>query len=85
MCCGGGGARAFMEDHHGEKINVARVEQAIAVNPNIIGTACPYCMTMFEDGVKTKAVEERMRPIDIAELVADAALVTAKAPQGQAG
>ncbi|TAK34433.1 MAG: (Fe-S)-binding protein [Chloroflexota bacterium] len=71
-CCCGGGPRAFMEDRHGKKIIEAHVEQAMAVSPDVIGTACPYCMTMLEDGMKAKGVDEKMKPIDVVELLAEA-------------
>jgi len=43
-------------------VNQLRVEQAMEVNPDILGSACPFCLTMFEDGVKAKEVADRSRP-----------------------
>ena len=72
MCCGAGGARMWMEETIGRRINVVRVEQALPQRPRIIATACPYCLTMMEDGVKTHGQEAAIATRDIAELVAEA-------------
>jgi Fe-S oxidoreductase len=69
FCCGAGGGRMWLEEHLGERINLNRVEEALDSHPETICVTCPYCMTMFEDGVKELAsgmVEVR----DIAEVVA---------------
>ena len=71
MCCGGGGGRAWMEETEGRRVNQVRVEQAMAVNPEVLASACPFCLTMFEDGVKAKDVGDRIKARDIAELLAD--------------
>ena len=72
FCCGGGGGRVWMEEHEGRRVNQLRVEQAMEVKPDILASACPFCLTMFEDGVKGKGVADAIRPRDIAELVAEA-------------
>ena len=70
FCCGAGGGRMWMEEHSGERINNTRVNEALKENPDTICVACPYCMTMFEDGVKDlNAQNVRIR--DIAEVVAE--------------
>ncbi|PGL71264.1 (Fe-S)-binding protein [Bacillus sp. AFS055030] len=69
MCCGAGGGLMWMEEHVGNRINVTRTEQALAVSPNVIGTGCPYCLTMLSDGTKAKEVEESVKTLDIAELL----------------
>ncbi len=51
MCCGAGGARMWLEEKIGTRINVARVEQALPQSPQVIATACPYCAVMMYDGV----------------------------------
>ncbi|WP_152394977.1 (Fe-S)-binding protein [Paenibacillus guangzhouensis] len=70
MCCGAGGGRMWMEETEGKRVNVARTEQALAVSPTMIGSACPYCLTMLSDGTKQKGVEEQVRAMDIAEILA---------------
>ncbi|MFB3924714.1 MAG: heterodisulfide reductase-related iron-sulfur binding cluster [Syntrophales bacterium] len=69
FCCGAGGARMWMEEHHGERINNTRTDMAIATNCDKIATACPFCMTMLSDGLKDRGKEETMAAMDIAELV----------------
>ncbi|MBL8343381.1 MAG: (Fe-S)-binding protein [Rubrivivax sp.] len=72
MCCGAGGARMWLEETIGQRINVLRTEQALARQPAVIATACPYCAVMIGDGLKTLAREGEVRQLDIAELVAAA-------------
>ncbi|HWZ72008.1 MAG TPA: (Fe-S)-binding protein [Casimicrobiaceae bacterium] len=72
MCCGAGGARMWMDEKIGRRINVARVEQALPSQPSVIATACPYCATMLSDGTKALGREPEIATRDIAELVADA-------------
>lgn len=69
FCCGGGGGRMWMEEHLGKRINEVRIEQALSVKPDIIATACPYCLTMLEDGLKSKGKDDSIKVYDIAELV----------------
>jgi Fe-S oxidoreductase len=70
MCCGAGGARMWMEETIGRRINVTRVEQALPLSPKIIATACPYCAVMIGDGVGAAGRDEAIVTRDIAELVA---------------
>jgi len=72
FCCGAGGGRMWMEETTGKRINEERTGDAIKLNVEKICTACPYCLTMFEDGLKAKQKEESIKVIDIAEVVADA-------------
>jgi len=69
MCCGAGGGMMWIEEAAGKRINLARTEQALAANPTLISTACPYCLTMMEDGTKLKEVESRVKARDIAEIL----------------
>jgi len=70
FCCGAGGGRMWLEEDTGDRINEMRAAAAIETGASTIGTACPYCLTMFEDGVKAKGEEERVQVSDIAELIA---------------
>ncbi|WPS87667.1 (Fe-S)-binding protein [Brevibacillus halotolerans] len=72
MCCGAGGGLMWMEEHEGTRVNVARTEQALEVHPTEIASACPYCLTMMDDGLKMKEAEEQVKARDIAEILADA-------------
>lgn len=69
MCCGAGGGMMWIEEKQGKRINLERTEQALSVNPSMIGSNCPYCLTMLSDGIKAKEVEEQVKTMDIAEIV----------------
>ncbi len=68
FCCGAGGGRMWMEETHGKRINETRTEDAIKTGAEKICTACPYCLTMFEDGLKAK--QKDLQVMDLAEIVA---------------
>jgi len=70
LCCGAGGARMFMEETIGKRINIERTEEAIATKVETIAVACPFCTTMLTDGTKAKGVEIQVK--DIAEILAEA-------------
>jgi Fe-S oxidoreductase len=59
----------WMEEETGHRINVSRTEQALAVNPTVISSGCPYCLTMLSDGTKAKEVEDKVKTYDVAELL----------------
>src|SRR5664280_691891 len=69
FCCGAGGARMWMEEDIGDRINNMRTDQAIAVKADTIAVACPFCLTMLSDGIKDKQMSEKMVSLDIAEIV----------------
>lgn len=69
MCCGAGGGLMWAEEDTGQRINVARTEQALKVNPTTIGSGCPYCLTMLSDGTKAKEVENVVKTYDVAEIL----------------
>jgi Fe-S oxidoreductase/nitrate reductase gamma subunit len=71
FCCGAGGARAFMEEKRGTRISHNRLNEAIRTQASGVAVACPFCVTMFEDGVRGLNVEERFAVRDIAEIVAE--------------
>lgn len=71
LCCGAGGAQMFKEPEKGNKdVNIERTEEALSHSPNVIATACPFCMTMMTDGVKHFNKESEVKVMDIAELAA---------------
>ncbi len=72
FCCGAGGGRMWMEELLGTKINDNRVAQALEKEPEIAVTACPFCMVMFEDGLKFHNRENDVKVKDVVELVAEA-------------
>jgi Fe-S oxidoreductase/nitrate reductase gamma subunit len=69
FCCGAGGARMWMEEDIGERINDMRTDQAIAAGADTIAVGCPFCLTMMSDGIKDRKKEETMVSLDIAEIV----------------
>lgn len=70
LCCGAGGGQMFKEAEKGDKeVFIERTEDALKTKPNVIATACPFCMTMMTDGLKYKNKEEEIKNYDIAELV----------------
>lgn len=71
FCCSAGGGRIMAEEKLGERINVKRVQMAVATGSGQLLSNCPFCLTMFEDGVKGANVEEQLRPKDIAEVLAE--------------
>jgi len=90
MCCGAGGGRMWIDETIGKRINVLRVEQALAEAPRTIATACPYCAVMMADGLGTLGKDGEVAARDIAELVADAlrsppAQATAATPARDSG
>ena len=72
FCCGGGGGHMWMEEDPAKRVNERRVEEIIEAKVDLVTTACPYCLIMFEDGVKAKGVEETLHVKDLSELVAEA-------------
>ncbi len=72
LCCGAGGGQMWMEEKEGKRINIERTEEALATDANIIASACPFCMTMMTDGVKTLHEADNVRVRDIAEIVLEA-------------
>ena len=72
FCCGAGGGRMWMEEKEGKLINVARVEEDLKTQPETVCVCCPYCMTMFDDGLKDKEAADKVQVLDLAEIVARA-------------
>ena len=70
FCCGGGGGRFWMEERIGKRISEMRIEQVMDTSADVVASACPYCLQMFEDAIKAKEAEETLKAQDIAEIVA---------------
>ncbi len=69
MCCGAGGGRMWMEETIGKRVNVTRTEQALETGATVIAASCPFCMTMIGDGLKSKDQQDRVKIMDLAELM----------------
>ena len=59
----------FLEEKQGRRINLERTGQALAVDPTMIATACPFCLTMLDDGAKSLEMEEKIRTRDLSEIL----------------
>ncbi|MER3521498.1 MAG: iron-sulfur protein, partial [Acidimicrobiia bacterium] len=70
FCCGAGGARMWMEERLGKKVNLERTDEALSTDPDIIAVACPFCLIMLDDGVKERK-RERVRVGDISMVLAE--------------
>lgn len=85
FCCGAGGARMWMEERIGKRINTERVDEALSLNPDIVSTACPFCLVMLTDSVNGKkndgAAKEALTVVDVAQLLLD----SVKTPVDPAG
>lgn len=69
FCCGAGGGRMFLEETEGKRVNIERTEEAINTGAKTIASACPFCMTMLTDGLKSKEKSEEVKVKDVAEIV----------------
>jgi Fe-S oxidoreductase len=82
FCCGAGGARMWMEERIGKRINTERIDEALALNPDTISTACPYCMVMLGDAVAAKKssgeAKETLEVIDVAQLLVRSSAIPAR-------
>jgi Fe-S oxidoreductase len=82
FCCGAGGARMWMEERIGKRINNERVDEALSLDPDIVSTACPFCLVMLTDSVNGKKNEEKakeeLRVVDVAQLL----LESVRTPDG---
>jgi len=68
FCCGGGGGHLWLEERIGKRINVMRTEEVMRTGAEILVTACPYCLQMFEEGIKKARIEKSVKAMDICEL-----------------
>jgi Fe-S oxidoreductase len=71
FCCGGGGGRILAEEKIGTKVSETRVGMARETGAPLLVSNCPFCLTMFEDGIKTGGFEGKIRVRDLAEIVAE--------------
>jgi Fe-S oxidoreductase len=69
FCCGAGGARMWMEENIGKRVNMERTDEALGTGADVVSTACPYCMIMLDDAVKARGREEDVKVLDVAQLL----------------
>jgi hypothetical protein len=86
FCCGAGGARMWMEEKIGKQVNVERVDEAVGLEPDLISTACPFCIVMLSDAVTAKKqkseVKEGLEVLDVSQLLLRSVKEAAKVPAG---
>lgn len=70
FCCGGGGGGMWLHDHLGRRMNMIRAEEVLETGVDLLGTACPYCLTMLDDGIKSLEREKPPKVLDVIEIVA---------------
>src|SRR5260370_41690822 len=80
LCWGAGGARMWMEERVGKKVNTERSQEALATGATRIAVACPFCYVMMDDGVKEAQRDEDVKVQDIAEVLLEAIERGATAP-----
>jgi Fe-S oxidoreductase len=71
FCCGGGGGMAFAEEPPDQRVNRERARQAVDTGADVVAVACPFCMTMLEDGAASVAGDHELVVRDVAELLRD--------------
>ena len=69
FCCGAGGARMWLEENIGTRVNMERTNEAIGTGADVVSTACPYCMIMLDDAVRANAKEDDVRVLDLSQLL----------------
>jgi Fe-S oxidoreductase len=69
FCCGAGGARMWLEENIGKRVNMERMDEALGTGADVVSTACPYCMIMLDDAVRANAKEDDVRVLDLSQLV----------------
>ncbi len=72
LCCGAGGAQMFMEEQNADRVNVKRTKQLLETGADTVASACPFCMTMLTDGLKSESKEDEIAMMDVVELLARA-------------
>jgi len=77
LCCGAGGAQMWMEEQNQNRVNVKRTLQLVDTGAKTVASACPFCMTMLTDGLKSQSLEDRIKQLDIAELLEQSCVVEA--------
>ena len=69
FCCGAGGARMWLEERIGKRVNLERMDEALGTGADVVSTACPFCLIMLDDAVKERARDETVKVLDIAQIL----------------
>ncbi|MDA8147462.1 MAG: (Fe-S)-binding protein [Actinomycetota bacterium] len=84
FCCGAGGARMWLEESIGKRVNMERTDEALGTGADVVSTACPYCMIMLDDAVRANQKEEEVRVLDLSQLVEESLATPVGSTSGQA-
>jgi Fe-S oxidoreductase len=71
FCCGGGGGQMWMETDANTRINHRRLNDVIETGAQVVATACPYCLLMFDDAIRSKGMGDQIQVLDLAEIMAN--------------
>ena len=80
FCCGAGGARMWMEETLGKRVNLERTDEALTTGAEVVSTACPYCLIMLDDAVRARQREDEVRVLDLSQVVEQSISAAAPAP-----
>ena len=69
FCCGAGGARMWMEETLGKRVNLERTDEALGTGADVVSTACPYCLIMLDDAVRARSREDEVSVLDLSQVV----------------
>jgi Fe-S oxidoreductase len=68
LCCGAGGARMWMEEKIGKRVNLERVDEALGTEANTVVTGCPFCKVMISDGLTQRQSEDKGENVDVRDV-----------------
>jgi Fe-S oxidoreductase len=80
LCCGAGGAQMWMEEQNTNRVNIKRTLQLVDTGAKTVASGCPFCMTMLTDGIKSQSLEDKIKNLDVAELLEQSCIVEAAPP-----
>ena len=69
FCCGAGGARMWMEESLGKRVNLERTDEALGTGADVVSTGCPYCLIMLDDAVRARSREDDVKVLDLSQVV----------------
>jgi Fe-S oxidoreductase len=70
FCCGGGGGQMWLETDPNTRINHRRLDHVLEAKADVVATACPYCLLMFDDAIRSKGLGDQVQVMDVAEVLA---------------
>ena len=80
LCCGAGGAQMWMEEQNSNRVNIKRTLQLVDTGAKTVASGCPFCMTMLTDGLKSQSLEDKIKQLDVAEILEQSCIVETTQP-----